>query len=103
MKDNQYIDRILKYALKIMNYMKEIKSFEAFNENELIVDAVLFNLDQIGETARKVSTSRTEKYKEINWSAIIGLRNMISHEYEGMDITIIYFLAKEKYQNFIIY
>lgn len=94
MRDHEYIERITKYANKIMLYMKEIQSFEEFLANEEKVDAVIFNLEQIGESAKKLSSDIKEKYMNIHWPKIIGLRNMISHEYEGIKINIIYDIAK---------
>ncbi len=93
MKDLEYIERITKYSKKIMLYMKEIKSFEEFHMNEEKVDAVIFNLEQIGESAKKLSNEIKEKCTNIHWPKIIGLRNMISHEYEGIKMNIIYDIA----------
>ena len=93
MKDKEYIERILKYSNKIAKYMSNVNSFNAFSKNEEKVDAVILNLEQIGETAKKLSEIGKEEHKEINWTNIIGLRNMISHEYEGISLEIIYDIA----------
>jgi len=90
MKDDIYINRIIKYILKINTYMKSVISFEDFLKNDEKVDAVIFNLEQIGETAKKITHETKLAYDTINWPSIIGLRNMISHEYEGIKIEIIY-------------
>lgn len=50
MKDKVYIDRIIKYAKKINRYMDEAKSFSEFEKNEEKIDAVILNLEQIGES-----------------------------------------------------
>lgn len=93
MKDNEYIQRIIKYCSKIDEYMKPIESFDDFNSNSEKVDAVILNLEQIGETAKKLTLETKELYSNINWPSIIGLRNMISHEYEGVRLEIIYEIA----------
>jgi len=90
MKDNKYIDRIIKYIIKINTYMQSVSLFEEFLQNDEKVDAVIFNLEQIGETAKKLTKETKLVYNTINWPSIIGLRNMISHEYEGIKIEIIY-------------
>ncbi len=41
---------------------------------------VILNLEQIGETAKKLTLETKEKFLNIHWPSIIGLRNMISHE-----------------------
>lgn len=90
MKDKVYIDRIVKYAKKINRYMDEVKSFSEFEKNEEKIDAVILNLEQIGESAKKLSDETKQRYQSIHWPSIIGLRNMISHEYEGVKLNIIY-------------
>lgn len=95
MKDRDYIERIIKYANKITKYMSSVQSFSEFAINEEKIDAVILNLEQIGETAKKLSIEAKENYKEINWKNIIGLRNMISHEYEGIRLEIIYQITTE--------
>jgi uncharacterized protein with HEPN domain len=93
MKDKIYIDRIIKYAKKIGRYMEEVDTFTNFEKNDEKVDAVILNLEQIGETAKKLSEETKQIYNSIYWPSIIGLRNMISHEYEGIRLNIIYDIA----------
>ncbi|MCK4551573.1 MAG: DUF86 domain-containing protein [Tenericutes bacterium] len=96
MKDKEYMKRLIKYCEKIVMYMKEVKSYEDFSSNLEKVDAVILNLEQIGETAKKLSDGGKKVYPDINWLSIIGLRNMISHEYEGIKLEIIYDIAINK-------
>ncbi len=49
MRDNDYIERIKKYAIKITNYMSVIHSYEEFESNDEKIDAVILNLEQIGD------------------------------------------------------
>lgn len=93
MKDTDYYERLIKYCEKIMLYMTEVHNFEDFSTNLEKVDAVILNLEQIGETAKKLSVSIKNEFNQINWLSIIGLRNMISHEYEGIKLEIIYEIA----------
>ena len=93
MKDKIYIDRIIKYANKIGRYMEEVDTITDFEYNDEKVDAVILNLEQIGETAKKLSEETKQIYNSVHWLSIIGLRNMISHEYEGIRLNIIYDIA----------
>jgi len=93
MKDEKYIKRIINYSNKIIRYLKVVDTIDKFITNEEKVDAVLLNLEQIGETAKKISEACKKLYLNIEWNKIIGLRNLISHEYEGVDTTIIYNVA----------
>lgn len=90
MRDNEYIQRLIKYCNKINEYMKPVLTFNDFISNSEKVDAVILNLEQIGETAKKLTIETREEYINIHWPSIIGLRNMISHEYEGIRLEIIY-------------
>jgi len=73
--------------------MNGILSFDMFLANEEKVDAIILNLEQIGETAKKLTNGARQTYPNINWKRIIGLRNMIAHEYEGILLQIIYEIA----------
>lgn len=95
MKDQVYIERIIKYSERIVTYLYAIHSFDEFALIDEKVDAVILNLEQIGETAKKLSKEIKNHFNQINWPSIIGLRNMISHEYEGVKLTIIYEIAKK--------
>ena len=101
MKDKTYIDRIIKYAKKIGKYMEEVGTFKDFENNDDKVDAVILNLEQIGETAKEISDETKQMYNSIHWPSIIGLRNMISHEYEGIRLNIIYDIASVNIPEFL--
>ena len=93
MKDKKYLERIINYSNKIIRYLEEVTRIEEFESNEEKIDAVLLNLEQIGDTAKKLSEEFKDNISTIEWNKIIGLRNLISHEYEGVDLTIIYNVA----------
>jgi uncharacterized protein with HEPN domain len=93
MKEKVYIDRIIYYCEKIIKYTSNVSTFDEFVKQDEKIDAVMLNLEQIGETAKKLSNVTKEKYTDIKWLSIIGLRNMISHEYEGIRLVIIYEIA----------
>lgn len=93
MKNKKYVERITMHCLKIEKYMAGVKNIEEFCENVEKVDAILLNLEQIGESAKKLTNEFKERYKSIEWNKVIGLRNLISHEYEGIDFMLIYNVA----------
>jgi len=102
MKDKEYIERIIKYCEKIIKYMSAVSTFDMFVTMEEKIDAVTMNLEQIGETAKKISENEKAKLSEIEWNKIIGLRNIISHEYEGVSIEIIYNIIRESIPKLLI-
>jgi uncharacterized protein with HEPN domain len=70
--------------------MSVIKSLKSFEKNEVVVDAVLFNLEQIGEIAKSISETKKNDFPDIPWTDVIGLRNIISHNYQGVRLDLIY-------------
>ncbi len=65
MKDEKYVKRIINYCNKIIRYLKTVETIDEFTSNEEKVDAVLLNLEQVGETAKKLSESYKMLYPKI--------------------------------------
>ncbi len=65
-----------------------------FRGDEKTTDAVVRNLEIIGEAAGRLSEDFTDRHPEIEWVKIVGLRNRIVHEYFGVDLQIIWQILK---------
>ena len=92
MKDRPYglfLEDIISSILKIRKYI-EGTSYDAFQDDNLTVDAVLRNLEIIGEASRNVPPEIRSRYPDVPWARMIGLRNIVSHEYFGIDLSIIW-------------
>ena len=74
---------------RIEQYIKNL-SFDAFSDDQKSVDAVVRNLEIIGEVANRLPDEFKEKYSEIKWHKVVGLRHRIVHEYFGIDLEIIW-------------
>ncbi len=74
---------------RIEQYIKNM-SFDAFSDDQKSVDAVVRNLEIIGEAASRLPDEFKEKYSEIEWYKVVGLRHRIVHEYFGIDLEIIW-------------
>jgi uncharacterized protein with HEPN domain len=61
-----------------------------FQSDEKTTDAVVRNLEIIGEAASRLPKDFTDQHSEVEWVKIIGLRNRIVHEYFGVDLQIIW-------------
>jgi len=89
-----YIEDILNSIEKIEKYTKHT-TFEKFSIDEKTIDAVIRNLEVIGEAAKNIPKKTFAKYKDIPWKKIIGMRNKVIHEYFGVDTEILWKTVKE--------
>jgi len=78
-----YLAHILECIQKIERFTRDGK--ERFLQDELIQDAVLRNFEVIGEAAKRLDEAYRATHPEIPWRAIAGLRDVLIHQYEGVD------------------
>ena len=88
-----FISDILESMNKIERYISGL-SLESFKKNELIIDAVVRNFEIIGEAAKNIPEDIRNTHSEIPWKKMIGLRNYTAHEYFGIDLAILWDIAK---------
>ena len=87
MKDERYIlERLLESAVRIDRYIAGL-DYQHFVEDQKTQDAVVMQLQVIGELAKRVPASTREKI-DLNWKAMAGMRDVISHEYDIIDLDI---------------
>ena len=85
MKDDiLYLVHILTCISRVQHYVLEGQ--DSFMESTLISDAVIRNLQVLGESARRLSEETKASRSEVNWRGIIGFRNVMVHNY--LDITL---------------
>ena len=101
MKDRLYLERIQAYCIRINTYMSGVQTVDEWVRDQQKVDAVMLNLEQIGETAKKLSLQTKTHFPSIHWPSIIGLRNMISHQYEGVKLHIVYEIVMKNIPNLL--
>ena len=88
-----YLEDMLTSMQRIDEYLRGL-DFKMFKMSYLIVDAVIRNFEIIGEASKKIPPDIQEKYKEIPWRKMYGLRNLIAHEYFGIDYEMIWEIAR---------
>lgn len=84
-----YVQDILQACDDIFNFTLEIKTTEELQNDRRTFLAVLHCLEIIGEAARQTPKNFREKHPEIPWRETAGLRNVIAHQYFGLDLDII--------------
>ena len=85
--DQYYIDKIITDLTFIRTHTESL-SKSKLEEDEILVDSIMFRLIQVAEKFKKT-------YPSIPWRAIKGLRNRIVHEYGNVDLTIVYDTVKK--------
>ena len=90
-----YLEDILTAIDKIQSYTQNI-SFEKFSEDEKTLDAVVRNLEILGEAIKNVPEEIRKKHPNIEWKKISGLRDILIHEYFGVDKDIIWDVLQHK-------
>ncbi len=90
-----YIDDIRQAICRIQLYIKNYSKAEFLNDPKTY-DSVLHNLMVIGEAAGKIPEEVREKNPDINWSGMIGMRNVITHGYFIVDSDIIWVTITER-------
>jgi len=84
-----YIKDILESISKIQRATREYQKVDLL-KNDIVFDGIILNLQIIGESVKQIPPSIREKYPQIDWSSIIGLRNIIAHTYFSLDPEIIW-------------
>jgi uncharacterized protein with HEPN domain len=74
---------------KVQRYCMEME-YDAFAQNDMVVEACVFNLSQLGEFSNRVEESYEEAHPEIPWRELYGLRNRIVHDYEGVNLKLVW-------------
>jgi uncharacterized protein with HEPN domain len=92
-----YLEDMLVSIQRIQEYIEGL-DFIQFKQKYIVVDAVIRNFELIGEASKHIPKEIVEKYPAIPWKKMYGLRNIITHEYFGIDYEMIWEIAKNDLQ-----
>jgi uncharacterized protein with HEPN domain len=90
-----YLDDIVESINRILTYIGE-SDYTAFSADQKTIDAVVRNLEIIGEAARNLPDEMRQSMTEIDWKKIVGLRNILVHEYFGINKQIVWDIVTTK-------
>ena len=90
--DLDLLDDILICMEKIQSYINGI-TYEQFINDLKTQDAVIRNIEVIGEAAKHLSDNLRLKYSDIPWKEIVGTRDRLIHGYFGVNIDIVWRIA----------
>ena len=83
------IEDMLEAVERIQRYTAGM-TFEAFSEDHRTIDAVVRNFEVLGEAARHVDDDLAGQAPEVPWADVRGMRNVVMHEYFGVDLTTVW-------------
>lgn len=89
-----YVADVLESIEKILEYKKDI-SKEIFFDNTQLQDSVLRRLEIIGEAVKNIPQDFKDKYPNIEWKKIAGMRDIIIHEYFGVKMDRVWKVINE--------
>lgn len=88
-KDRIILQKISSYIDDVIRYVDGF-TFEQFMADKKTISACAFTVSQIGELAKDISISTQEEYPNIPWKSIRGMRNKIVHDYENIDLAVLW-------------
>ena len=90
-----YLEDIREAVDKIQNYTLGLTR-ESFAEDAKTIDAVVRNLEIIGEAAKMIPESTRSSYPNVEWKKIAGLRDILAHHYFEVDLDIVWDILLNK-------
>jgi uncharacterized protein with HEPN domain len=88
-----YLAHILECADRIERYLGQDR--EAFLRDTMVQDAVIRNFEVIGEAAKRIPEQFRAVHADIPWRLMAGFRDVLIHDYEGVDLERVWRIAKE--------
>jgi len=92
-KPEVYLKDILDSVEKIESYLEGFKEMD-FDGNYAIQDAVMRRLEIIGKAVKHLPEESKNKYPNIPWKDIAGMRDILIHEYAGVQVERVWLTVK---------
>lgn len=90
-----YLRDVLDRIAKIKRYIKGY-DYESFCDDEKTSDAVIRNIEVIGEAIRHIPDDLRQKYPKIPWRQIAGMRDKLIRDYLGVDLEYVWNVASSR-------
>ena len=84
------LEDMIEAGEKVIRYTREMSSLQAFSSNEMAIDAVIRNVQIIGEAARHIPDEVRARYPDVDWVGIRGMRNILVHQYGAVRLDVVW-------------
>jgi len=89
-----YVSHALECIARIREYTSG--GLDEFMASEMIQDAVIRNLQVLCESLSRVPEETQTRFPEIEWRGISGLRNILVHDYFGIDLVLVWQVVRDR-------
>lgn len=93
-KDRNSLEAILEAISKILRFTEKHPNQDSFYNDEIAFDAVMMNFVVIGEMVTRISDQLKVANTQIEWNRIKGFRNLVAHDYFGIDAEEVWQIIK---------
>jgi uncharacterized protein with HEPN domain len=90
-----YLDDIRTAIMDVKEFTKGMK-FEEFAVDKKTINAVIRSLEVLGEATKHVPTAFRRKHPEIPWGKMAGMRDVLIHDYMGVDLKTVWMVSQER-------
>ena len=87
---SDYLNDIITEIDLIFDFCKEIKNASEYQNDKKTVRATIRSLEIIGEVVKKLPKEITDNYPEIPWKSIAAMRDILIHEYFGVNMNLVW-------------
>lgn len=90
--ESVYVRHMLDAIARLQRHIDDVE-WEEFESSEIIQDAVIRQLEILGEAAGRISRETCARFPDIPWPQVTGLRHRLIHDYLGVDLRMIWRVA----------
>lgn len=95
---DDYINDILIAISDIEMFTKDM-SYETFAKDKKTINAVIRSLEVLGEATKRIPQSVRQKHPHIPWNKMAGMRDILIHDYMGVDLKTVWKVTQERLQD----
>lgn len=89
------LEDMIEAGEKTLRYTQGMSDLQAFRLNEMAVDAVIRNVQIIGEAARHIPEEVQTRYPGVDWVGMRGMRNILVHQYGAVRLDVVLRVVQE--------